>query len=229
MLRKRVIVCLDAHMTFRADWLDRMMEHVESGALLCSAFWNYDRTACHCYGADFEWCGERDHHRGRSPGFQIRHRVEFPGPGAVEVPMIIGACYMLTRRTYDALGGFSPLFRVWGADEQDLSARAWMAGVGVRCVADACVGHLWRPAFPYQVHFDHLEFNQLALIRSVFDAQTVSLLERAFMPLSGRVGRWLDDIDLTGWRSVVQACRTADDAQFLERFLPELLHLRATS
>ena len=53
-----VLVCLDAHMTFDPSWLDRMLAHVESGALLCSAFWNYERTVCHCFGADFTWCAK---------------------------------------------------------------------------------------------------------------------------------------------------------------------------
>ena len=29
------------------------------------------------------------------------------------------------------------MFRTWGNDEQDLSARAWLAGFGVKCVTDA--------------------------------------------------------------------------------------------
>src|SRR5262249_8377230 len=137
-----VLVWLDAHMTFAADWLPRMLAHVDTGALLCSAFWDYDRARCHCWGAEFVWSAERDYPRQRSPGFALRHRTSYPGPGAVDVPMVIGACYMMRRDGYERLGGCSPLFKVWGVDEQDLSARAWMAGVGVKCVTAAQVGHL---------------------------------------------------------------------------------------
>jgi cellulose synthase/poly-beta-1,6-N-acetylglucosamine synthase-like glycosyltransferase len=222
-----VLVCLDAHMTFAPGWLDRMVAHVDSGALLCSAFWDYERTTCHCYGADYVWCGERVYPAQRSPGFQLRHRTEFPGDGAPEIPMAIGACYMLRRSTYEVLSGFSPLFRVWGADEQDLSARAWLAGLGVRCVTGACVGHLWRPAFPYAVSFDDLEFNQLALIRTVFEDSTVRALERSFHPLPARVAEWIAAADVSGWRSTIQATRRVTDAEFLGRFVPELARLTA--
>jgi glycosyltransferase involved in cell wall biosynthesis len=222
-----VLVCLDAHMSFGEGWLDRMLAHVESGALLCSAFWDYDRETCHCFGADFEWCGQRDYDAQRYPGFRFRHRVRPPARAAVEVSMAIGACYMLLRSSYEALGGFCPLFRVWGADEQDLSARAWMAGLGVRCVTGACVGHLWRPAFPYPVHFEDLEFNQLALIHSVFDEETIELLCRAFAPLPERVREWLDERELAAWREVVQSARRYEDEDFFLRFVPGVHALRA--
>jgi len=221
-----VLVCLDAHMTFDPAWLDRMVAHVESGALLCSAFWDYERTVCHCFGADFQWCAERNYFAQRYPGFQLSHRVHRPQEDAPEVPMVIGACYMLLRESYETLGGFSPLFRVWGADEQDVSARAWLAGLGVRCVADARVGHFWRPAFPYPVHFEDLEFNQLAMIRSVFDDESVAMLEPSFHPISPKVQQWLEAIDVTAWRATVQSARRVEDRDFFLRFLPELYRQR---
>jgi hypothetical protein len=137
--------------------------------------------------------------------------------------MVIGACYMMLRSTYECVGGFSPLFRVWGADEQDLSARAWMAGFAVQCVTGAAVGHMWRPVFPYRVQFEDLEFNQIALIRTVFDQNTIEMLEESFEPLPVAIRNWVNESQLTEWREVVQRCRTMNDARFFHRFLPDLL------
>jgi hypothetical protein len=67
----------------------------------------------------------------------------FPGDGAVDVPMLIGASYMMLRSSYDKFGGFSPFFRTWGRLEQDLSLR--------RCgrkVRDVCTG---RPFLAQEV------------------------------------------------------------------------------
>jgi hypothetical protein len=141
--------------------------------------------------------------------------------------MAIGACYMLLRSTYDAVGGFSPLSRVWGTDEQDLSTRAWMAGLGVKCVTGARVGHLSRPTFPYPVCFEHLEFNQLAFIRSVFDDQTVTMLESSFEPLPTQVRDWLGEIDIGARRDIVQTARRYEDCDYFLRFAPELCRLSA--
>jgi glycosyltransferase involved in cell wall biosynthesis len=211
---------MDAHMTFDPHWLEHMGEHLAPGVYLCSAFWSYDRTQCHGFGADFEWSGTRDYAAGRNPGLGLRHRTAHPGDGAVEVPMVIGACYLIHRDTYAQLGGLSPLFRVWGSDEQDFSARAWLAGVPVKCVTGARVGHMWRPQFPYPVAYDHLEFNQLALLRTVFEEATIATLEPWFEPLPPAARAWLDEADVAGWRAVVQAARKIGDREFLARFLP---------
>jgi len=217
-----VLVWLDAHMSFAPDWLDRMLAHLDSRVLLCSEFWNYERTICHSWGADYAWCGKRDYAAQQYPGFAVRHRTRFPGAGAVEVPMIIGACYMMLGRGYRELGGFSPLLRVWGGLEQDLSARAWIAGFSVRCVVGARVGHLCRSRFPYPVRFDHLEFNRLATVLTVFEARTASALAALFEPVPPQVRRWLDETDIAGWRRLVQANRRRSDAGFFARFAPEL-------
>ena len=213
-----VLVWLDAHMTFAPDWLAHMLNHVDSGALLCSAFWDYELSTCHCWGADFLWCGERAYWEGRYPGFELRHRTKFPGPGAVDVPMIVGACYMTLGSSYEEFGGCSPFFRVYGVDEQDLSARAWIAGLGVKCVTGAKVGHLSRSAFPYPVNFEHLEFNQLAMVRTIFEEQTVDVLEQYFKPFPEAVEQWLNQTDFSSFRKTIQSRRRMSDEKFFRRF-----------
>jgi len=211
--RGDVLVWLDAHMSFADDWLDPMLAQAPSGALLCSGFWDYSLNTSHCWGADYTWCGERDYWKQRYPGFGLRHRVAPPPTDVVDVPMIIGACYMLSQEAYIKLGGFSSLFRTWGVDEQDLCLRAHLMGVPVRCVANARVGHLSRSSFPYQVCFEHLEFNQLVMIRSVFEEQTVARLERFFHPLPDAIHPWLAEIDVQGWRALIQSQRVRSDEE----------------
>jgi glycosyltransferase involved in cell wall biosynthesis len=215
-----VLVWVDAHMSFAPDWLDHMLAHADSGALLCAAWWNYELTRPLCYGADFEWCGERDYAAGRSPGLGFRHRTKFPGGGAVEVPMVIGACYMALRRSYDKLGGFSPFFRTWGKSEQDMSTRAWITGLSVQCVTGARVGHLSRSKFPYPVRWRDIEFNQIAMARTVFQEPVARAIEQKFEPLPGDVQTWLAETDFQEWRQLIQSRRRISDAEFLRRFVP---------
>src|SRR5579864_438966 len=68
-----VLSFLDPHMSFAPDWLERMLAHVESGALLCASWWDYELTRPLCWGADFLWCGERNYACGQSPGLTFRH------------------------------------------------------------------------------------------------------------------------------------------------------------
>jgi hypothetical protein len=218
-----ILVWLDAHMTFAPGWLDLMLEHVDSGSLLCSAYWDYHRSTCYSWGADLTWCAERSYRYGRSPGFALRYRRRFFGHGALPVPVAVGACYMLLRSSYNTLGGFCPLFRVWGVDEQDISARAWLTGLGVKCVVGSVVGHLCRPTFPYPVQYDHVEFNQLVMLRTVFEPATVHALERFFQPVSAQVESWLAETALDSWRAAVQSRRQYGDWEFFKRFVPAFL------
>jgi GT2 family glycosyltransferase len=199
-----------------------MLVQASADTLLCSPFWTYDLSECMCWGADFQWNATRDYAQGKYPGFGLRHRTSPQSHALVEVPLLIGACYAMRRDSYDKLGGFSPHLRIWGSDEQDISARAWLAGMRVACVTHAKVGHFSRAAFPYPVQFEHLEFNQIVLIRSLFEKPTIEELEPFFQPLPAQVEAWLAATDLTQWRKAIQRRRKITDAEFFERFVPEL-------
>jgi glycosyltransferase involved in cell wall biosynthesis len=216
-----VIVTMDAHMRFAPDWLDRMLAHVDSGALLCASWWDYDLTHPLCWGADFLWCGERNYSVGKSPGFAFRHRTKYPGKGAVEVPMMIGACYMMLRSSYDRFGGFSPFFRTWGKQEQDISLRAWLVGLEVKCVTDAHVGHYTRSKHPYPVTWQDVEFNQVVTVRTTFDEPVARTIEELLQPLPSDVQNWLTKVDLLGFRLWIQSHRCLSDAEFIRRFVPD--------
>jgi glycosyltransferase involved in cell wall biosynthesis len=215
-----VLVNTDAHMRFAPDWLEQMLAHVDSGALLCAAWWDYELTRPLCWGAEFVWNRERDYKAGRVPGFGFRHRTEFPGQGAVEVPMVIGACYMALRDSYERFGGFSPFFRIWGMQEPDISLRAWITGIGTKCVTGARVGHLSRSKFPYPVGWSDIEFNQVAMVRTVFEEPVAQAIEKMLQPQSAQVQEWLAKADFCEWRKLIQSSRRMSDAEFFQRFLP---------
>lgn len=215
-----ILVNTDAHMSFAPDWLEQMLAHVDSGALLCAAWWDYELTRPLCWGADFVWYAERDNKTGRIPGFGFRHRTQFPGDGAVEVPMVIGACYMTLRESYEKFGGFSPFFRIWGMQEPDISLRAWITGVGTKCVTGAKVGHLSRSRFLYPVSWPDIEFNQIVMVRTVFDEPTAQAIERMLQPQSAQVQEWLAQADFRERRKQIQSRRKISDEDFLRRFVP---------
>jgi Glycosyl transferase family 2 len=217
-----VLIWVDAHMTFEPGWLDAMLREVDSGALLCAPWRNYTRTCVHSWGSDFAWCGERAYERALRPGFDFSPRRRPPRGHSGVVPMVIGACYAMRRDSYARMGGFCPLFRTYGGDEPDLSARAWLSGGSVRCVRSAGIGHLDRLNFPYPVSFSDVEFNQVVMIRSLFDEATAALLEEFFEPLPDEVKSWLAEADVTAWRSEVQSRRRLRDADFFRRIAPRV-------
>jgi hypothetical protein len=219
--RGELLMIMDAHLTFGAGWLDAMLGAAGPGALVCGAYWDYEQAEHASFGADLHLETVRDHAHGRSPGVQLEARMRRPPTEPHEVPAALGGCYLITRQTYDALGGFCPHFRTWGVDEQDLSLRTWISGGRVLCVPEARIGHLTRRRFPYRVTFDDVEVNQLVMIRSIFDYRAVEALERLFEPLSDPARQRLRSLDIGPWRRHVQRTRQWSDEEIFERLLPE--------
>lgn len=141
------------------------------------------------------------------------------------MPAAIGACYVMSRRSLEKLGGISPLLSTWGYDDIDLSIRSWITGLGVKCVRGARVGHLYRTAFPYPVHFDDLEFNQNTMLRSIFEEPTIHAMMKHLDPIPATVR---DRIDLYAdeirhWREEVQSKRMISDKQFFRSCHPSMI------
>ena len=70
--------------------------------------------------------------------------------------------------------------------------------------------------------FEDLEFNQLALLRTVFSDATIAMLEPSFFPILPIVEQWLESVDVPVWRDTVQSARRIQDSDFFLRFLPDL-------
>jgi len=126
----------------------------------------------------------------------------------------------MLRESYDRIRGFSPFFRTWGKLEQDLSLRAWICGLGVKCVTDARVGHFSRAKFPYTVRWEDIEFNQVAVARTVFEEPVAEAVEQLLQPLPSDVQTWLAKTDFRQWRRAIQSKRCISDAAFFRRFVP---------
>lgn len=211
-----VLVWLDAHMSFTDNWLERMLEWVDTGALLCSEYWDYCFTRSSA-GADFLWSGDRNR---LAKGFGLSPRDRAPeGVGPIDVPLIIGACYMMRRSSYERLGGCCPLFHGWGIDDMEISIRAHLAGIGVQCVLGAKVGHLQRFRPSYSVGFEDVDHNQAVLIRSVFEPTMTRRLDHCFLPFSAETEACLASSEFAAWRDTVQGTRMLSDEELLRKLL----------
>jgi len=69
------------------------------------------------------------------------HRLRPKGPGGDQEGFVVGACLLVRRVAFDALGGFDPRFWLYG-EEADLCRRLWDAGWRVRLVSEAAATHI---------------------------------------------------------------------------------------
>jgi glycosyltransferase involved in cell wall biosynthesis len=203
-----VFVALDAHLTFEPDWLAEMLAVLDDRTLLCPAALSYDLATPYYCGAQIVW---RDDSQ---PGLGYEPRPGRPDDALVEVPMVLGACYMAERNVLEHLGGLNPLLRVWGLLEQDLSLRAWACGLRVASAPRAGVGHHYRETALNPVGEENHAFNRRLVVGSIFEDDIAALLLE-HLPMPARVRAWLDDGAVHEWRRDVQGRRRVGDRELL--------------
>lgn len=210
-----VLIVMDAHLSFDPSWLSYLLPAIDDESIYCCACWDYALTTPRFWGAEFLWDPER------SRGFAFIPSRRCPPAPVSAIPMILGACYAISAKAYERLGGFSPLYRVWGYDEQDLSLRAHIGGLQVNCVRDAKVGHLDVRTQNWALPPENLSFNSHVLLETVLERSTRKIIERAMPAPRPQVRRWLNEAEICDWREVVQASRQQSDADVLSKILPE--------
>lgn len=209
LARGDVFLALDAHMTFFDDWLTQMLARLEDDMLLCPMAMSYDLTQSLYWGANCVW---EEH---KFPKLHYSMRVRRPRSALANIPMLMGACYMLTRVTSDRLGGFNPILKSWGLLEQDLSLRARIAGMRVCCATKAGVGHYYRLNSPAGLTGPPVVFNMLVVMQTVFERPLADLLTKCAEPVSDYATQLVEDEAeaIGAWRDRVQALRTVSDAE----------------
>lgn len=204
-------------MQFQDGWLEEMLEAARDGALVCSPWHNYDMSKAHCYGVDFVWTQKS------YGGITHKGRRKRPRARSSRVPMILGACYMMQSESYHQIGGFSPLYRTWGLDEQDLSIRAWLAGKEVRCANRAVVGHLDSKdgsEKPWAIEGWRTSANHILLLKTVFEESSWPSFAPFYEPFAPEVEAELTSraAEIQVWRELVQSTRVRSDKEFFQEF-----------
>jgi GT2 family glycosyltransferase len=147
------LVFMDGHMRVSPGFVHSVERALAEApdAVVCSACraWG-PRPEFTIYGCGFEYkAGHFDH----------AFKLDESATDLAEIFKPIGACYAMTRETYQHIGGFTRLFRVWGVSEDDLSVRAWLSGRRVMCDRRIITHHRHRSRFPYPVSNVDIAFN----------------------------------------------------------------------
>ena len=86
-----------------------------------------------------------------------------------ESPAAIGCALAMHRELYDALWGFDPQMRYWGAEDLDLSLKCWLMGYRILHDPEAIIAHRFQQRFDrYDVPLEHYVVNQLRMARKNF-------------------------------------------------------------
>ena len=184
------IVWTDAHMRMETPqsrgFEALILAAMETQGVICATCLSMDATSRFVgNGASFVW---REEHETRAdgrkepPGLRLTwaySRKELLEP----VQAIYGACYAMTVKTFETLGGWMDTAGLYGYGEQALSIRAWFQGIGRFCHTGVRVRHLFRGPRPYPMSGFGYWQNYVLCNRVLFGERT---FEDVFLPLAKR-------------------------------------------
>jgi glycosyltransferase involved in cell wall biosynthesis len=163
-----VLVICDAHIAVLPHWLDHLAQTIREGAdAVCPQL-----ADMHEDPLPRKRLNSLDSARsgvvaagmcGKTMLSLFQPRWLAPQQTAVEVPVLCGGCFALTRAAFEATGGYEPAFRSYGWDEEEISIKLWTFGFTLKATPHTCVKHFFRPAAPYPIHNEDVMHNFLYL------------------------------------------------------------------
>ncbi|XP_037973029.2 polypeptide N-acetylgalactosaminyltransferase 3 [Plutella xylostella] len=149
-----VLVFLDAHCEVTTGWLEPLLDRAGSDDvficphidLLSEDTLAYTKSVDAHWGA-FSW---RLHFRWLIPSEEVMlKKVENPSK-PYPTPAMAGGLFAVRKSLFWRLGGYDEGMRIWGAENLELSWRAWQCGARVEITSCSRVGHIFRRHSPYK-------------------------------------------------------------------------------
>ncbi|KAJ0174607.1 hypothetical protein K1T71_009715 [Dendrolimus kikuchii] len=149
-----VLVFLDAHCEVTDGWLEPLLDRAGSDDvficphidLLSEDTLAYTKSIDAHWGA-FTW---RLHFRWLVPSKQVMmKKIENPSK-SYPTPAMAGGLFAVRRSLFWRLGGYDEGMVIWGAENLELSWRAWQCGARVEITPCSRVGHIFRRHSPYK-------------------------------------------------------------------------------
>lgn len=146
-----IFVFCDAHIFVEKDWLEKL-----AGALAGPGI---DAVAPGIKPHDSEGAAWG----GLTWGSSMVMKWLAAAPGLTPVPVLPRSCLAVTRRAFEAVGGFESGFKVYGFEDVEFTLKLWLFGFGAYTASEATVGHLFRNVRPYTVKSEDMDYNLLWL------------------------------------------------------------------
>lgn len=149
-----VLVFLDAHCEVTKGWLEPLLDragnddvficpHID---LLSEDTLAYTKSIDAHWGA-FSW---RLHFRWLTPsGDVMLKKIRNPSK-PYPTPAMAGGLFAVRKSLFWRLGGYDSGMLIWGAENLELSWRAWQCGARVEITPCSRVGHIFRRHSPYK-------------------------------------------------------------------------------
>lgn len=157
------LVFCDAHVFVEAYWLDKLLKGFNSPEVgaVCPAIAPHDNPDAVGYG--------------QKMNEKVEAKWILTNPQKItSVPLVPGGCVAFRREVFNEIGGFNKGFRVWGLEDLEISFRTWLMGYSCVVNPEVKILHVFRPAHPYRVTMDDVNFNLLYMALVHFKGERIA-------------------------------------------------------
>lgn len=157
------LVFCDAHVFVEAYWLDKLLEgfNIPAAGAVCPAIAPHDNPDAIGYG---QVMNER-----------VEAKWILTNPKEITpVGLVPGGCVAFRREVFEEIGGFNKGFRVWGLEDLEISFRTWLMGYSCLVNPKVKILHVFRPAHPYRVTMDDVNYNLLYMALVHFKGERIA-------------------------------------------------------
>ncbi|XP_045775251.1 polypeptide N-acetylgalactosaminyltransferase 3-like [Maniola jurtina] len=149
-----VLVFLDAHCEVTQGWLEPLLDRAGSDDvficphidLLSEDTLAYTKSIDAHWGA-FSW---RLHFRWLMPSSEVMMNKSKNPFKPYPTPAMAGGLFAVRKSLFWRLGGYDDGMIIWGAENLELSWRAWQCGARIEITSCSRVGHIFRRHSPYK-------------------------------------------------------------------------------
>ena len=211
-------IILDAHMKFTSGWIQEYIKAIDenSPCIICCRSGSYEMKPLPCFGC--HWIFE-PHHDNLGREFLGLHWDPLEQEGLTRVNGLMGACYGISRATWELLPGL-PARRGYGQDEEYLGCGAGLLDIPIILLPHVIAYHQYRghtkeqPARPYACDRNDSSVIMRAMTQIMFDDMRALVQQVCF-------GYVFDDsmltVDELKMKERVQNNRKFTDKEWLQK------------
>ncbi|CAH0725706.1 unnamed protein product, partial [Brenthis ino] len=149
-----VLVFLDAHCEVTLGWLEPLLDRAGSDDVFICPHIDLlnDDTLAYTKSIDAHWgaFSWRLHFRWLMPSNEVMINKSNNPSKPYPTPAMAGGLFAVRKSLFWRLGGYDEGMIIWGAENLELSWRAWQCGARVEITSCSRVGHIFRRHSPYK-------------------------------------------------------------------------------
>ncbi|CAB3234120.1 unnamed protein product [Arctia plantaginis] len=148
-----VLVFLDAHCEVTEGWLEPLLERAGNDDVFICPHIDLisENTLAYTKSIDAHWgaFSWRLQFRWFMPSSEVIRQKLVNPTKPYSTPTMAGGLFAVRRSLFWRLGGYDEGMKIWGAENLELSWRAWQCGARVEITPCSRVGHIFRKNSPY--------------------------------------------------------------------------------